>query len=98
MDYLDLMGANYILEHVISEANNRMRREMYEVYMSDIGSGIVTALGAKGVRRYYDYIHPPKAETKTAQEITDDIIARAGLKRKGGNANGSIKPDGDAGT
>ena len=73
---------------------------MYETYITDIGQGLITALGAKGVKRYYDILHPASAEAKTAQEITDDIVARAGLKRrkKGGDAHGSNELDGNVGT
>ena len=29
--------------------------------------------------RYYDIIHPAKADTRTGDEIVEDIIKRAGL-------------------
>ena len=79
-----MFGKDYILEHVISEANKRTKQEMYEVYMSDIGLALVSALGAKGVKRYYDYIHQDKQESKPADEIVQDISRRAGLTQKGG--------------
>lgn len=30
-------------------------------------------------KRYYDFMHPPKEDTRTGDEIVDDIIKRAGL-------------------
>ena len=68
----------------MSKVNQQAKDTAYRVYVTDclkmisentanISRGQYTKL------RYYDIIHPAKVDTRTGDEIVEDIIKRAGL-------------------
>lgn len=65
-----------------------LHAETYRVYVSDtlriISENTARFGGGAYIKqRYYDVINPPKVDTRTGDEIAEDIIKRAGLKVKG---------------
>ena len=68
----------------MSKANQQAKDTAYRVYVTDSLKLIAenTANFAKGQymkARYYDIITPKKQDTRTGDEIVEDIIKRAGL-------------------
>ena len=68
----------------MSKVNQQAKDTAYRVYVTDCLKMIAenTANFAKGQymkMRYYDIITPKKQDTRTGDEIVEDIIKRAGL-------------------
>lgn len=68
----------------MSKVNQQAKDTAYRVYVTDSLKLIAenTANFAKGQymkARYYDIITPKKQDTRTGDEIVEDIIKRAGL-------------------
>ena len=68
----------------MSKANQAARDTAYRVYVTDFLILIAenTANFSRGryvKARYCDIIHPAKVDTRTGDEIVEDIIKRAGL-------------------
>ena len=93
---LDLVGSGYVVECCVSAIVSRNKQEAYMVYVTDCLRAIATGLGAKGVTRFADIIHPPKQDTRAPKDIVKDITAKAGLKVV--KKHERIKPDGNAGS
>jgi hypothetical protein len=68
---LDLLGADYIAQHVQEQWSKYNEELIYRIYMTDA----IKAMGENKCLtvRYYDIINPKDEETKTAEEIVDDI-------------------------
>lgn len=92
---LDLIGINYLFDHCGSVVAEKKRFEAFECYVTDCLSAIVNGLGGKISKRFYEVLHPPKYDDRSAQEIVDDVIKRAGIKVV--KRNECIEPDGDTG-
>ena len=58
----------------------RQRTESYMIYETDCLCAIGRVLGAEIDRRFYDILHPAAEETKSADEIIDERLARFGIK------------------
>lgn len=91
---LDLLGAEYVIEHCVTVYSARQRQEAYQVYTTDCLSAIAKGLGAKVDKRYYDIIHPKPVDNRSAEEIVDDIVKKMGLKEV--NASGYYESDSNA--
>lgn len=78
---LDVLGRGYVADCCIAAYNERLKRENFEIYLTDAAAALVN-LFAEGspMKRYYDIIHPKPEEKRTGAEIVQDIIARHGLK------------------
>ena len=68
----------------MSKANQQAKDTAYRVYVTDCLKLISenTANISRGQymkSRYYDIIHTAKVDTRTGDEIVEDIIKRAGL-------------------
>ena len=68
----------------MSKVNQQAKDTAYRVYVTDCLKLIAenTANISRGQymkSRYYDIIHPAKFDTRTGDEIVEDIIKRAGL-------------------
>ena len=81
-DMLELLGSEYVIDHVVAEHNVRMKDEIYKCYVSDIAKVMSEIWGAKVPERYYDMISPPLPEDtyKTGDEVALEVIRRLGLK------------------
>ena len=66
---LDLFGRRYVIDHCISAFRIQAEEKIYRVYVTD---GLRALCGGQG-DRYYDLITPGKEETRTAEEIIDNI-------------------------
>ena len=64
----------------MSKANQQAKDTAYRVYVTDCLKLIAENTGNISLKlRYYDIIQPKKADTRTGDEIVEDIIKRAGL-------------------
>ena len=80
IDFLELYGSQYVIEHVVAEWNIRTDRQIYNAYTSDLLKVIAESLGAEVHSRYSELIDKTEKEEKTGDEIALEIIERAGLK------------------
>lgn len=75
---LDILGIGYVIDHYISYFNNRQRELAYKYYVSD-SLRLITENTAKMSQgsylkiRYADLIEPRKEETRTANEVINDL-------------------------
>lgn len=68
----------------MSKAKQQVKDTAYLVYVTDCLKMISEntaniSFGQYMKERYYDIIHPAKVDTRTGDEIVEDIIKRAGL-------------------
>ena len=64
----------------MSKANQQAKDTAYRVYVTDCLKLIAENTGNISLKlRYYDIIQPKKVDTRTGDEIVEDIIKRAGL-------------------
>lgn len=48
----------------------------YKVYVTDMLKGVIETIGRRQVSyRWADTIYPPEEDTRTTEEVTNDIIA-----------------------
>ena len=89
---IDIMGRRYIIEHIATEYRRRKVYEAYQIYVTDCLKGIADMNlkyfshnnNAEAVRmRFAEILKPEKADKRTANEIADDILQRAGLSFAG---------------
>lgn len=69
-----------MIEHCIAALNRQRREDQYHVYMSDLLRVLAMNSYFKDVKRYADYLYPPKEEKRAATDVVSDITKRAGLK------------------
>lgn len=82
---LDLIGSDYVIDHVLAEHNVRMEDKVFRVYMTDLFKSMAESMNVTVLHRYVDLIDTPK-ETKpqkTGDEVALDVIRKLGLKVKG---------------
>ena len=79
---LDLMGSEYVIDHVIAEHNVRAEQRVYRGYVTDVLKVIAESWGATISDRYADLVERKPQDTRTGDEIALDVIRRAGLKGK----------------
>lgn len=82
LDLLELYGSTYVIEHVTTEYNDRVERKVYRSYTTDMLKAIAESLGVSVIDRYADVISLEASDTRTGDEIAEDIIKRAGLRGK----------------
>ena len=64
----------------MSKATQQAKDTAYRVYVTDCLKLIAENTGNISLKlRYYDIIQPKKVDTRTGDEIVEDIIKRAGL-------------------
>ena len=83
----ELYGAEYIFDLATTYA----RQSVYETYVTD-AMRLICSLKASERRieidmpRYYDILHPAKKEPeKSADELAEDVLRRAGITITGGD-------------
>lgn len=72
------MGIGYVIDHYISYFHKEQKEKAYKVYVTDvlrtISENTAKSVGGSYVKmRYLDIIDPPKQETRTAEEIIENI-------------------------
>ena len=79
---LELMGSEYVIEHVVAEHNRRAEERGYRIYVTDVIKAIAEATGAISVsERYADLIkRDAEEDNRTGDEIALSVIERLGLK------------------
>lgn len=80
---LELMGSDFLIEHVLAEYVTRGKEMAYRSYTSDVLKAIAEFLGIEVSSRYVDLVQEPSTvEPVSADEIALMVISRAGLKVK----------------
>ena len=88
LDLLNLYGRRYVIDHVIAELQSEMEDKRYKAYITD-ALMVMTENTAKfaGGRhltvRWADKFKPQ--DTRTGEEIVEDVVRNAGLTIKGGD-------------
>lgn len=77
---LELMGSEYVIEHVVAELNSRMKEEIYRVYVTDALKYIAESWGTVLSCRYVDLITEPEEVEESGDEIALKVINKLGLK------------------
>ena len=72
------MGIGYVIDHCMAYFNKKQKIKAYEIYITDtlrmITENTAKQVGGSYIKmRYADIIDPPKEETRTAEEVIDDI-------------------------
>lgn len=79
---LDLLGSQYVIEHVVAEHKNSVHDKMYKIYVTDVIKCIAESMGNEIDYRFIELIDSNTVDNRTGDEIALDIIKRAGLKVK----------------
>ena len=68
------------MRYAVFKANQQAKDTAYRVYVTDCLKMITERAASVSIKsRYYEIINPQKADTRTGDEIVEDIIKRAGL-------------------
>lgn len=78
IDFLELFGSGYVIDHCVSTLNMKYRQDLFRDYMAEGIRATVNNLshvfgGVTMEVSYHDLIHPPKKETRTEEEIINHI-------------------------
>ena len=79
LEVLDLLGPGYLLDSLQAAVEERLRRESWQCYAGDVLRLIALSLGCTGLRSYREILYPAPADTRTAEEIAEDVVTRLGL-------------------
>jgi hypothetical protein len=80
---LDLFGSDYVIDHVMAEAEDYFHEKVYRHYVTEMLRSLVGSWGNPVSMRYLDMIEQKEPEEKqTGDEIALGVIKRAGLKVK----------------
>lgn len=87
---LELLGSEYVIDHVVAEHNLRYEERVFRSYVGDLLKLMAEGKTAEVTYRYAELIEKPKEENEmTADEIALEVITRAGLKGKTDECNGA---------
>ena len=76
---LELMGAEYVIDHVVAEHSIRMHEKAYRSYTCDVLKIIAEQAGATVNMRFVEMIDTTPKDERTADEIALEVIQKAGL-------------------
>lgn len=85
---LELMGSEYLIDHVMYEYNENAERHAFRSYVGDLLKVMAESWNARVNYRYDDMISRPQEE-KTADEIVLEVMKRGGLKGKTDGIDGT---------
>ena len=71
LDLLELFGRRYVWEHCMSAFNQMQEEKQYRIYVTDCLK-ILTG----GTTRYADWIDRKPKDTRTFEEINEDVWSR----------------------
>jgi hypothetical protein len=84
---LEVLGDEYISQHVLQAYRDYLEQTSYKVYMSNMARGIASALTGSDIETSWsDILHDldnsvrPEKQTETEEEVKSRILAR--LNRK----------------
>lgn len=81
-----MLGDEYIFQHVLRELKQRAEERAYQIYMTDAMHAVLTVLtmGKTAIPRFADLTaqQQAKPETRTAEEIKQDVLARINAGRE----------------
>lgn len=83
---LDLFGKGYVFEHILFAIQKERDELSYRIYVTDglkaVNDNLSAYLGGGVVLRdrYYDLVKKKKPkDTRTAEEVAEDIVSEMGL-------------------
>lgn len=81
---VDLMGKGYVVDYCISLLRKKQEQRRFQVYITDalmiMNNNIQRAFGgAKITQRYADYFVKKKEDKRSAKQIVQDTMRKAGL-------------------
>lgn len=73
-----MMGRRYVLDYCISSFKKKQKDFLFKIYVTDALKAIAynSSHSEEAIElnnRYFDWINPPKEETRTSKEVIDDI-------------------------
>ena len=71
LDYAEMLGSGYIIEHCVSAFNKLQEEKIYRIYVTDT----LKSLSGANVR-WYDLIDRTPRDERTFEEITKDVWSR----------------------
>ena len=71
LDYAEMLGSGYIIEHCVSAFNKLQEEKIYRIYVTDT----LKSLSGADVR-WYDLIDRTPRDERTFEEITKDVWSR----------------------
>lgn len=89
---MDILGRRYIIEHIATDYRRRKVYEVYQIYVTDCLKGIAdlnmkyfsrNSNSELVTKRFADILHPENIDTRSGEEIANDIMAKAGLSFAG---------------
>lgn len=86
---LELMGSEYLIDHVLYEYNENVERHAFRSYVGDLLKAIAESWNVRVNYRYDDVISKPQEDEKTADEIVLEVMSRGGLKGKTDGIDGT---------
>ena len=88
---LDLFGSDYVIDHVMAEAEDYFHEKAYRHYVTEMLKSLAESWGTPVIMRYLDMIEQKEPEEElTGDEIALGVIERAGLKVRGGGESNDI--------
>lgn len=87
LDLVSLFGSGYVIEHCISTYLKRQKDLVFRSYVADclmnLNKSLASAVGGSYMNgRFIEMIDTKHTDTRTGDEIAEDIIKRAGLSLK----------------
>lgn len=81
---VDLMGKGYVVDYCISLLRKKLELRQFHAYIADVLMTMNNNIhhsfgGVKITQRYADYFSKKKEDNRTAKEIVQDTIKKAGL-------------------
>lgn len=83
LDLLEVLGDEYISQHVLQSYRDYLEQTSYKVYMSNMAKGIASALTGHDIENSWkdildelDGSVTPEEQTETEQEIKSRLLAK----------------------
>jgi tRNA A-37 threonylcarbamoyl transferase component Bud32 len=74
MSLVDSVGKSYVIDHYIAFFKKEMQDKSYRIYVTDALQLLTKKFGGEYLKnRFYDVIEPHIEETRTAEEVINDI-------------------------
>lgn len=88
---VDLMGKGYVVDYCISLLRKKQEQRRFQIYLTDVlmimNNNIQRCFGgAKINQRYADYFGKKKEDKRSAKQIVQDTMRKAGLTFAKGNS------------
>lgn len=88
IDFVDMLGSGYVMDHCMSAFKYRQEEKLYRVYVTDALKAIADntrryAGGYNLTSRFFDWVYKDKPKGNKREETADEIILRIKQKIEG---------------